>query len=531
MTDSAAGYSESSSINPIHRGPKACNNCRRRKIKCDSARPICNQCRLRPPRSREPCDYPRPESLLHESPMQMLETIHAMRARIEELEYLSPPDPSRVYLDQPYVSRGSGTPDIPDFGALSLTNRRAPIDMQEPPPALIANLVDTFVGRFADSGYFFIDPLQFRGSALLPLPFGHRDRPSAALLSAVYLWGSVLSHVTPRAPYTAAAFLPCVLHNIPQDLAVIDGNPQLVLEIIQAEVLLSLYYLHTACPAQGRYHSSVAASIALSADLQLIRSPQQSAAYPPFALRAPLLPRPGNAADEAVRINAFWAVVITNNFWVGAEGSPAAIPYGIAIDTPWPGSPSGGATISKFLNGNDGNGSSPVALLAKASILLERIIAFSTRAVGPPDPTALASLDRRLHTFQATLPSLPGSQTLVLIHALVDVSIVRLHAPYVRSTDSARAKCLAAASRVVTGLGAMNIVHGAQKTDPMFGPVYSAVASVYMNEIAAGGLQVRDLEAGLGSLMSTMASLAVYSPIIDRCFTDMRAVYSGMAGI
>ncbi|KAJ7458971.1 hypothetical protein FB451DRAFT_1182559 [Mycena latifolia] len=525
MTDFISGHGESSSLNPIQRGPKACTNCRRRKIKCDSGKPICSQCRLRPPRSRDPCEYPRPEGLIpHESPTQMLETIQALRARIEELEYVTPPDPSRGYSGQPYTSPAQGQ-DI-----LELFNK-------EPPPDLIVNLVDNFLRRFVDSGYFFIDPLRFRASALLPLPFGHRDRPSPSLLSAVYLWGGALSHITPPGPYTPDAFLLCALENGPRDLTAIGANPQMVLETIQTEVLLSFYYLHTALPVEGRYHASVAASLALGADLHLIRSPQQNAPYPPFVLASPVLPRPENAADEAVRINAFWTVVLINNHWVGADGSPSAIPYGMPIDTPWPGSSQGGATITRFLNGSDVDGSSSVALLVKASILLERIIAFSARAVGPPDPGALASLDRRLHTFQAALPPLPGTQLLVLTHALVDLAIVRLHAPYARPADpgAGRAKLLAAAARAVAGLGAgtTDILASAHSTDPMLGPVYATMARVYMADLAALARhprQAQELEGLLGSLMSAMASLAAYSPIIDRCFVDARTTYAGMTG-
>jgi hypothetical protein len=37
------------------------------------------------------------------------------------------------------------------------------------------------------------------------------------------------------------------------------------------------------------------------------------------------------------QINAFWTVVIVNNHWVVAYGSPSAIPYcDMPIDTPWP---------------------------------------------------------------------------------------------------------------------------------------------------------------------------------------------------
>ncbi|KAJ7935833.1 hypothetical protein B0H13DRAFT_2261938, partial [Mycena leptocephala] len=521
----AARYNESSTA-PIQRGPKACTNCRRRKIKCDAARPICNQCRLRPPRSKEPCQYPRPDAQNppEGSPSEMLETINALRNRIEELEYLVVPDPTRIYLNEPYTSRsqGSHTPDIPDMGGLHLTpGSSSPIDMLEPPSDIIAGLVDVFLERFTNSGYFFLDPARFQHSALLPLPFGHRNRPSPALLSAVYLWGCVLSHVTPSDPYTPDAFLHW-------------WKSQFVLETIQAEVLLSFYYLHAACPVQGRYHASVAASISMGANLHLVCSPHHHAPYPPFTLES-TLPPPRNAAEEA---DAFWAVVVINSFWVGAEGSPSPIPYGITIDSPWPSSSHGGATITKFLNGNDEYGSSAVALLTKASILLERIIAFSARTVGV---WSLPDRATRPHVpcvprpppphLPGGAPALPGAQTLVLTHALVDLAIVRLHAPYTRTSDAARGKCLAAAARVVGGVSAVSILDGARNTDPMLGPIYAGVASVYIDEIIAlthGGrsprtqAHARELETRLGSLMGAMASLAAYSPLIEHCFVAMR---------
>ncbi|KAF7351655.1 hypothetical protein MSAN_01598100 [Mycena sanguinolenta] len=485
----------------------------------------------------------------------MLETIHGLRRRIDELENLHVPDPSRIYLNQPYDSRSqSHSPDLPDLGYLNLSQGALSTNIPEPPVHLITNLVDVFLGRFANSGYFFLRPQQFRHSALLPLPFGHRDRPSPALLSAVYLWASVLSHAIPE-PYTPDGFLACALQNVPQDLVGIAEHPQLIVDTVQAEVLLSLYYLHTAYHVQGRYHAFAASSIALGANLHSIRSAQYHTAYPPFALEI-FLPAPQNPAEESIRIDAFWAVVLINNIWAGVEGSPSSVPYSINIDSPWPSSSHGGATITKFLNGNDDHGSSAVAHLAKAAILLERIIAFSVRTVGeyfgtsllhtrdamstgPPDPTALASLDRRLHTFQAALPPLPGMQTLILTHALVDLAIVRLHAPYLRTSDTARGKCLAAAARVVVGASAVNILDGARNTDAMLGPIYAGVARVYMDEIMAlrqSGrrsprvqAQSRELEMRLGTLMSTMASLAPYSPLIERCFFDMRSAYAAMS--
>ncbi|KAJ7718400.1 hypothetical protein DFH07DRAFT_761577 [Mycena maculata] len=45
-----------------------------------------------------------------------------------------------------------------------------------------------------------------------------------------------------------------------------------------------------------------------------------------------------SSTSEDERVNAFWSVVILDNFWVVANGSPTSIPYGINIDTPWPSS-------------------------------------------------------------------------------------------------------------------------------------------------------------------------------------------------
>ncbi|KAJ6553449.1 hypothetical protein B0H10DRAFT_2242013 [Mycena sp. CBHHK59/15] len=447
-----------------------------------------------------------------ECSMRMADTIQTLRVRVQELE--------RITAGASQADPGSNNPS----GSGSLTSSPFSVRIQEPPPDLISNLVDIFLNRFTNSGYFCLDPRKFRKRALLPLPFGHLERPSPALLSAVYLWGCVLSPITLQHPYTEEAFLICVLQNIPQDLAAFSLNLRLVIETIQAEVLLSYYYLHTARPIQGRYHSAAAASLALSVGLQLLRSPQQyRELHPPFVLVQPLLPTESETTTETERIDAFWSVVILNNYWVAAQGCPPAIPHGITIDAPWPSSARGGATITKFLNGNDQDGVSPAALLAKASILVERIIAFSGRTIGRPDPPAFASLDKRLHSFKTSLPALPGSQLLLLTHALTDVGIVRLHSPYATTSDTARYKCLAACHRIVSGMGAVNLVDAAHNADPMFGPLCATVCSVYIDEllflrVGEGSPQRRaqyhEIETCLRTLINALATLAPYSPAI-----------------
>jgi hypothetical protein len=262
--------------------------------------------------------------------------------------------------------------------------------------------------------------------------------------------------------YNEDAFLVCTLQNIHQDLG--SQHPHRVLHGIQAEVLLSLYYLTLGRPVEGIYHSSAAVSLAISAGLHLIQSSSQAHAQiqPAFGvLETPVRP-PAHAREAGERISAFWTAVIVNNYWVAAHGAPAAIAYhDTRIETPWPSargeyapSPSAlspnneididalsyatpnttptpgyqhlfaafmsgsgvsagagaaggpGGTVARFLagldtnpnmhlggdmnlnmnlngdRGRDGAGFSPLALLAKASILLERAITFSGRYSG-----------------------------------------------------------------------------------------------------------------------------------------------------
>ncbi|KAJ7664852.1 hypothetical protein B0H17DRAFT_1091330 [Mycena rosella] len=477
----------------------ACSNCRRRKIKCDGGRPICNQCH---------------------TAAQLQETIASLKTRINELERVSGQSGPQVLLQQPYspgpsgAKRGSSSPEAMSRG---------------PPTA--AKLVDRFLSRFTNNGCFFLEPLQFYDSALARLPSGHPDRPSPALLSAIYLWGCVLCSTPPSPPYTEDTFLRDALQSLPGDISRFNQHPKLVLETIQAEVLLSLYYLHAAIPVQGRYHATAAATLALSAGLHKMRAPSSPMA-PGFLLAAPLFPPALDMRGEAERIDAFWAVVTLNNFWVAAEGCPSAIPYGMAIDTPWPLSSQGGATVTKFLNGDDQEGRSPVALLTKASILLERIIDSSARNnASPSDAAARYALENRLHTFQSSLPNAMGSQPLVMAHALTDLAIVRFHAPLARTSESARNKCLTAAHRAAAGLASAKL---AQPADPMLGPLYAALSAVYIHEMAAlraraGGAQARaqyqDLDARVGSLVGAMTALAPKSPVIQVCLASTRQAY------
>ncbi|KAJ7637429.1 hypothetical protein B0H17DRAFT_1149481 [Mycena rosella] len=456
-----SNISDSSGGPSVHRRRVACMNCRTKcdYQKCDSSRPTCTQCRLRPPRAWAPCAYPdviSPER--QQTPAEMLETIRTLTERVEELELVLPSDPSKIYLNHPYLTPvSSGTPDPADLDTPSIPEATHFFGLPEPPPNTIVCLVDTFTNNFSGDALFFLDLTAFR-----------------------------------RAQYTPDTFLLCCLQNLGQGLDEITARPKLALEVIQAELLLSLYYMHAAQPIQGRYHISAAVTIALGARFHLIGSRGNTATHSPqFPLRALWAL---DATEEGVSINALWAVVILNNYWVAVDGGASCI-HGVTIETPWPLSsraPSG-TTIMRFLDGDDSNGHSDGALLSKASILLEQAFGIRLRWPG-------------------------------WMYDWIDSAIIRLHAAYTTTSNLSRAKCLAAAARITSMFGENELIN---RCDPVLGAVSTTVCSLYVHEMAtiygrwSGGdlgaqLEYYALDAKFNEVIRAMRALAQSSPMMGK---------------
>ncbi|KAJ7137559.1 Zn(2)-Cys(6) binuclear cluster domain-containing protein [Mycena crocata] len=567
---------------------KACMNCRRRKIKCDGQKPICSQC-LRAPATAEDCEYP----LEGRSRTQQLEeTIKKLQARIGELEIAGK---ESIFLHEPYdngdgsfmaveIPRFMGSWASPESGSGSVSpppssrvttpssaSSSSGLVLEEPPLDVAEQLVDSFLNKFSQVG-FFLDPAAFRYCALLTFPFGHYNRPSPALLSAVYLWGARMSDAPRHPVYNEDAFLVSTLQNIHQDLG--GQHPHRVMHTIQAEVLLSLYYLALGRPVEGVYHSSAAVSLAISAGLHLIQSCSQL--QPSFGVLEAPFPPAADALEEGERINAFWTVVIVNNYWVAAHGSPSAIPYhDTPIDTPWPVelgdyvsssvsallssyapssttptpvyqqlldsiAGSGGATVSKFLGGQNADGFSGLALLSKASILLERAITFSTRYLDDSDAEAFDSLDMVLERFELSLPvgmelwwADGPKRSLVVTQTLTQAAIIRLHAHRIHTSDISRDKYLSAARAIVHIIASSDLSQWTH-IDPIMGILWTTACEVLIAELSSmqtfgvvGRLtqQHQDTSACLETILSTMRVFSSTSPLIEYFSTRVQQAY------
>ncbi|KAJ7059668.1 hypothetical protein C8F01DRAFT_1295698 [Mycena amicta] len=525
---------------------KACSNCRRRKIKCDGVRPTCSQCRVRPPRSNIPCEFELEPIKSHQTPAQLLETIQILQTRVDTLQRMTGQTMPGVLLHQPYSSDGESSGSSyssPGHFTPSPTDPTASI--QEPPLHVVGTLVDTFLEAFTSRGYFFLEPHTFRTSALLPLPFGHPNRPAPSLLSVTYLWGAILARAPLSPPYSPDTFLQYAHQNLPRDIAGFELNPRLHLHAIQAQVLLSYYYLHIARPVEGRSHAAAAVSLALSAGLHSIAPPHagKSEAFPEFPLRQTgvLFSPPVDPREASERINSWWSVWVLNNYWVAAHGSGSAIPSRVTIDTPWPGSSTSGSTVMRFLNGNEQETFNPVALLAKATTLLERTVAFSAHTTGPPDTSVFSSIASRIQAFYAKLPPLPGngSKPVIIAYLLADLAIVRLHAPYANavstSPNPSRGAVFAAAGRIVanlSGLGMEDI-----KVEPVVGIISATVATVYINELTTlcneldhrRRAQYQEIELQLRNLMNIMSVNASSSPVTQHCLMNVSVAYAAIS--
>lgn len=114
-------------------------------------------------------------------------------------------------------------------------------------------------------------------------------------------------------------------------------EPNKIIYMLQAEVLLAKYLLHQNQRVAANYHVSAAVSIAVACNLHKIQS--ATALVAPTAAVI-TLPPPVDAIEVGERIRAFWTVYIMDRGWtVWTHSSSALLDESSVltqIDTPWP---------------------------------------------------------------------------------------------------------------------------------------------------------------------------------------------------
>ncbi|KAJ7019721.1 Zn(2)-Cys(6) binuclear cluster domain-containing protein [Mycena alexandri] len=558
--------SSSFSFDLLSHKSKACINCRRRKIKCDGERPKCGQCTRS--MSFQDCEYaddgPTRTQLLEEQ-------IAILEARIEELE--KPKElRSTLILQKPYtgerrsasapaLSRGGSSVHLPlphsEFSS-GISSPVTPSSSSEGaiPLVELEALVHNFLHHSSQFG-FFLNVHNFAEAAM-----GRSgQRPASVLLDAVNLWAV---HLSGSDDYTAyeSSYLSRALRTAVEALSSTHFNT--VLHSIQAEVLLSQYFLRNTRFLEGKYHLSAAVSLVLSSGLHRIRSADSYAVGGPLGPAFQTLLPPRDALDEAERINAFWTVLTLNNCWTTADGSPSNISYTTVpdarIDTPWPldiDAPvlpiqllpqSSIGTVTTFLANLPDDGLSVAALRAKAAILFEQ----ASRLASSYRPNtgdhgwlnqfyvSFNAMDNLIEAFKGSIPSvhLHSPREMLVIHSLAHVATIQLHNPFVVDVvGTSRLRVLDAARAVVATLTQVP-VNEFGYIDPIMGTLLMATCQVFVAELCRfrrprgsdGGVsqEERSLMEAIDTVLAVMNVFAPNCRLMNSQLLTMQQLYHGL---
>ncbi|KAJ6472282.1 hypothetical protein C8R47DRAFT_1054121 [Mycena vitilis] len=558
--------------NSLSRG-QACFSCKRRKMKCDGAKPICGQCERG--RRREDCEYTQGQGRARVEILQ--ESISKVESRIYELEHPHENQQPGVQLRLPY--HPGSRPICMLFFLLVHPEYSEPwAAADEPPLDLLQKLydflhtsmhsmltytfksVDLFLSYSSEFG-FFLNRSRFRASALLRQPIGHHARPTPALLFAVYLWGLRLSQ---QAPLIAQEpnFLSRALDFTAKGLS--GNHPQKIMHNLQAEILLAYYLFSSGRFLEGKYHTASAMSLGLSSGLHLVRS----ATGPPSSL-----PPANDAVEEGERIHACWSGVILDKAWaVALSEDPHLDPHrqNYAVDTPWPlemddydkasrlysFQPNAlykaptiyptalySNTVDTFINGASiDNTMSTIAMLSKASVLWQRADHLARN--WKPDMSqnqstafreSFVALDRLIDRFRAALvppnrisfPTPATTRALVVSHSIAHTSAIQLHriGP-LRADPNSRRKSLVAATNVLNIIVSVPLQNFAY-INPIMGTVWLTACQVLVDEIyelrmqrVAGrpGGEEMELMGLLERTADVLSSLTKTCPLLSASF-------------
>ncbi|KAF9259248.1 hypothetical protein L218DRAFT_671210 [Marasmius fiardii PR-910] len=518
----------SSSRTQMYRG-SACLTCRKRKVKCDGRRPICEACSTFAPGG---CRYADGEL----SKDQALELeIESMEDRLRQLQSAggSPSSSSRgtMSLHSPY-STSSGSSGSP--GPTRLIFRDAP-------SAIRRKWLHTFI-NYASVFGFFLDTSKFE-----------THQPSVPLLHAAYLLGAFISRDRESASYEQD-LLSVTLHEIAQGLA--GTHSDRLIHTIQAQVLVANYFFVCGRALEGKYHVAAAISLVLGASFHKIGSSQQHL-LPRLGVNAP--PFSQSATEDIEKIRALWMVLIMNHCWTSADGASSNISYDrpeSRIDAPWPldierqsqslSSLSSGNTIQNFLKGNPDDGDSLFALHAKAAILFEQA-SFLHRQYRPNlslrDATRFQStfnnLDHLIRRFISSLPPVtatrpPALRRLMLIHTLARVSSIQMHYIFAAQDASSHSLILTTAESIISSLRSIEL-DDFPFIDPIMATLWAATAKVFIEEIVAsrasrsGSHRRRsphELMSSVELIISFMTKFSPYSEMMDTQLRRVRQSYA-----
>ncbi|KAL4250366.1 hypothetical protein ABKN59_005899 [Abortiporus biennis] len=553
--DTNPGSSSGPFSNSLARG-QACLSCRRRKMRCDGAKPVCGQCSKagRP----EDCEYTMNIQGLTRSQM-LEENIALLEARIHELE--NPVQSSSVKLQPvPNLSQRQPTSSHDREGTLTPKAGSAAPNLNKDE---IQRILDRFAPHVSHVGFFLHYPRFIRRVQRSETLTAQEQQLLDALVTTTYLLGCKFMK-DPNFQGKEQDVLSGSLQKVSDSLFITTSSAPRnheTLYIIQAEVLLANYFFYMGRFLEGKYHCSAAVSLTLSCGLNLIRSPLSRNATSSTLIsgvgQANALPQPTDPTEEGERINAFWTVYGLDKYWAVATESPSAInedgPSATRIDTPWPLSIEtyeqsqlpqwSSGTVSIFLQGtalSDDHGLSALEIHSKASALFYRtfwLISQHGQGSGGGDDgkfmNACHELETNIQNFINSLTLIEDSAGWItdnlVSSLLIRVALIQLYYAYQPpfSSDGAKNQVRVAdtALRMALSLRAYQF----PRFNPILPVLLRLIGKVYVTEV----VKLKDLGTpksdphltalveSLGRIIVIMRSFSTDCPLMLKQLTEL----------
>ncbi|KZT33944.1 hypothetical protein SISSUDRAFT_363573 [Sistotremastrum suecicum HHB10207 ss-3] len=336
----------------LQRG-KACLACRHRKMRCDSAKPVCGQCvnKGRP----EDCEYD--AGGIRSRTRMLMESVARLERTVQQLEGANVPrtEPDISYFSEdmvptyPMMDPGS-LATMPDHAYASSSaspsiveqeqNLHWTVDERQVIPigpmlisAFLPHADQSFLTRTPQVGQW----VQLQLQAAQPT-IGVAGAPHPSLINAIYLWGTHFC-ADQEAKTWSDLFMARAIEHTFKGLEA--HNQNYVLDMIQATVLVGHFLLISGQKAESSYQIAAAVSLATSFGLhQLAMLSSSSTTGGPSENNSPLRP-PRNREEFENRVEVFWKVFAVDKIWTLIHSGAAHMADGpnplTRITTPWPG--------------------------------------------------------------------------------------------------------------------------------------------------------------------------------------------------
>ncbi|KDQ07188.1 hypothetical protein BOTBODRAFT_39020 [Botryobasidium botryosum FD-172 SS1] len=337
----------------LNRG-KACAVCRRKKQRCDGAKPSCGPCAKIGKAGQ--CTY-KPESASARS-RELRDHLHALEGSIQVLKVKQPKGADRVANLTPMYSTfqlgtvsfssspksSSPSPSPPKSLESSPSPPRSlrtlsspgpldvPASLRDPLPAMLKDQVpdslsDILIDIFLENRWQHL--YEFSTSRILAgrrLPPSHPDSIHPALLDAMCLLGCMYSRRVVFHNYEKL-FLERLNRNLANSLYHMDR----IYDFTMASTLKGCYYYMKGRVREGHYIISSTARFALACRLHQIDSCSLEASK-----ASPLLGPPRDLVDLGDRIYLFWGLFCMDRIGSLIANLPSAFSKENEITTMWP---------------------------------------------------------------------------------------------------------------------------------------------------------------------------------------------------